>query len=297
MNISTKFFAVKFFFISWIGLALTDRPLSAQDTSVADPPSISVLPSSSLSFTEISTLERSGDSESSNSPASGEPIERTAKRLLDSRVQPNGSDAAAMDAATKVDSVSLHQAELGTGYSDQFMPRIDLGVIAVNASPRAGVIVEEIRSGGPAELAGLRAGDRLVALNHRLIRDIESLASELRRFNASDQPTLQFVRDQRLHRIRIPLMVGDDHFANSQDSLASGPGAVLHAPSSTLGRPAGGVTQQAATAANAVGQAVLGGLGAAFEQWFQEKSVVENESAKTNDSSSAESKHAGRGND
>ncbi|MCH1493761.1 MAG: PDZ domain-containing protein [Rubripirellula sp.] len=297
MNISSKSFAIKFFFLSWIGFTLIDKPLSAQDASGDDPPSITVSPSANLSLTESATLERSVDSESLNNPLAGEPIERTAKRQLDPRIQPNGRDAAPMDAATKGESVSLHRAQIGNSYSDQFTPRIDLGVILLNATPRAGVIVEAITSGGPADLAGIRAGDRLVALNHRIIKDDDSLALELRRFNASDQPTLQFVRDQRLHRIRIALVVGDDDFANHQDSLAAGPRAVLHSPGSSLGRPVGGVKQHAATTASAVGQAVLGGLGAAFEQWFQDKPVVENESAKTNDSSSTEAKRTPRGND
>ena len=205
------------------------------------------------------------------------PIARTAKRSVDPRVQPDH------------ESISANRDQPASESLDQFMPRIDLGVIVYDATPRVGVIVEAISSGGPAAHAGLRPGDRLVALNHRVIRNVDSLSRELRRFKVSDQPTLQFVRDQRLHRVGLSLMVPEGGSVSKVGSLASRPDESRGIPSVISGRSASGLDQQAAAAANAVGQAVLGGIGAAFEQWFQEKPTSQNK-ADLGDSPSAAKK-------
>ena len=149
--------------------------------------------------------------------------------------------------------------------ADGFHPRIDFGLVLIDAKPLQGVLVEAVSSGGFGESAGLQPGDRLVSINQRVVPNVVDLSRELRRYTVGDQLKIQFVRASRLYLVGLSLDHGESLGRRSRV-------AAEHAGGN--GRTVGdgfSINSEAASAANAVGQAVLGGIGAAFEGLFLRK--------------------------
>ena len=63
--------------------------------------------------------------------------------------------------------------------------------------------IVEVAPGGPAESAGLRAGDLLVAVNGRVITDVDDLHRMLSGFPVSRQLLLSLLREDRL--VEVPI--------------------------------------------------------------------------------------------
>ena len=147
---------------------------------------------------------------------------------------------------------------------DLFRARIDLGLTVSDASPFQGVAVEEITEGSVAEKVGLRQGDRIVALEHRILTGTASFEREIRNFQEAESIELLYVRQEKLHRVRL-MPQKSDRISTDGESKPVGSGNFAE----DLGNSQD-LRLQAAETASAVGQAVLGGLGAAWEGWFQQ---------------------------
>lgn len=147
---------------------------------------------------------------------------------------------------------------------DRFRARLDLGLTVGEASPFQGVVVEEIGEGGVAAKVGLRRGDRIVALEQRLLTGTSSFEREIRNFQEAEGIELLYVRQEKLHRVRV-MPHKSDRISTDGESrpVATGNFSGDLRNSQDLGL-------QAAETASAVGQAVLGGLGAAWEGWLQQ---------------------------
>jgi hypothetical protein len=83
-----------------------------------------------------------------------------------------------------------------------------LGTIpAFGEAPAAGVRIQGVRRGSPAELAGLRGGDVIVELGGASVATLEELAALLRSARAGETVEIAFVRDGRTLRTRATLGV------------------------------------------------------------------------------------------
>ncbi len=187
-----------------------------------------------------------------------EPAARTARRVERSA---RAEKLLAEMPVVGSDSQNRHSAS-GT---DGFHPRIDLGLVLIDAKPLQGVRVEAVSSGGFGESAGLQPGDRLVSINQRVVPNVVDLSRELRRYTMGDQLKIQFVRASRLYLVGLSLDHGDSSGRRSSVAAEQAGGN---------GKTVGDgftINSEAASAANAVGQAVLGGIGAAFEGLFRGK--------------------------
>jgi S1-C subfamily serine protease len=78
----------------------------------------------------------------------------------------------------------------GRGYGPFFGVVPDFG-----DPPRAGVKVNGVRAGSPAEQAGLRAGDVLVRFGGVQVGTLDDLTFALRSHRAGDDVEVRFVRD------------------------------------------------------------------------------------------------------
>lgn len=150
------------------------------------------------------------------------------------------------------------------GRIDRFRARLDLGLTVGEASPFQGVVVKEITEGGVAAKVGLRRGDRIVALEHRLLTGTSSFEREIRNFQEAESIELLYIRQEKLSRVRLMPHKSDRISPDGQ----SKPIAASHFSGDAGSSQDLGL--QAAETANAVGQAVLGGLGAAWEGWLQQ---------------------------
>ena len=65
------------------------------------------------------------------------------------------------------------------------------------------MVVEEISEGGVAAKVGLRRGDRIVALEQRLLTGTSSFEREIRNFQEAEGIELLYVRQEKLHRVRV----------------------------------------------------------------------------------------------
>ena len=157
-------------------------------------------------------------------------------------------------------------ADLPEEIVDRFLPRFNLGLELVNASPLQGVLVENIRSESPASFTGLEVGDRLVSVNQNLVSDLDSWEQQIRKYGIQEKVSLLVVRDGKLIQMHWKLWelksLADSKLVRGAD-LQSG-SHVAKQPDHQFGE----INQNAVHAASAVGQAVLSGLGAAFDGLF-----------------------------
>jgi S1-C subfamily serine protease len=73
-----------------------------------------------------------------------------------------------------------------------------LGVVLDELSGgRGGVIVSQVREGGPAEAAGLKAGDIIARVNGRDVPDMDTFGENIGGLAAGDRAMLEVVRDGR----------------------------------------------------------------------------------------------------
>jgi serine protease Do len=108
--------------------------------------------------------------------------------------------------------------------ADPDRPRLGITAVAGSASDTLGILVDGVTAGGPAEKAGLRQGDRLVAINDVTLRldpadaddagmhgvTMRRLTRELSRHAVGDQVELQYVRDGRTQSAKVTTAAPDD---------------------------------------------------------------------------------------
>lgn len=64
-----------------------------------------------------------------------------------------------------------------------------------DGNPAGGVVISQVRPGGPAEKSGLRAGDRLLTLNGAAAENSPALQEAVRQIPAGGKATLAIIRD------------------------------------------------------------------------------------------------------
>jgi serine protease Do len=68
-----------------------------------------------------------------------------------------------------------------------------------------GVMVSEVYDGSEADRAGLRAGDVIVKMDRRAIRDIDDVQRVLNYFEPNDKLTLEIIRDKKRKQLEVVL--------------------------------------------------------------------------------------------
>ncbi|MEM9585906.1 MAG: PDZ domain-containing protein [Planctomycetota bacterium] len=83
--------------------------------------------------------------------------------------------------------------------------RLQIGVELSDRIGQRGAIIRKVASGSPAEVAGLRAGDRVVAVDGRVLLDAEGLIREVSqpRSAAGGELTLRLIRDGSLRDVTV----------------------------------------------------------------------------------------------
>lgn len=93
----------------------------------------------------------------------------------------------------------------------------ELGVIYVGSNlqgaerqraglqPQEGLLVTEIKPGGPAAQAGLRAGDWLVEVDGKALKSNDSLLTALSGYRPGDRVQITFVRESERRKVEIIL--------------------------------------------------------------------------------------------
>lgn len=72
---------------------------------------------------------------------------------------------------------------------------VSLGILPDYTFTGAGVRVDGVPSGRPAEKAGLKAGDVITALGHHTVNSLESYMQALSKFKKGDKTTVRYTRD------------------------------------------------------------------------------------------------------
>lgn len=163
------------------------------------------------------------------------------------------------------DASSLRSGFRTSMNGDQFHPRLILGLKLSDATPLQGVVVGAIEQDGIAAMSNLEQGDRLVSVNQRAIRDLQAWEREVRKLPPSEDAELLIVRKNQLRQIQLKiskLQVATTGIGGGQEGFRKERQTVSQLDT---------FNQSAVTAASAFGQAVLGGLGAAYEGFFSSK--------------------------
>jgi len=85
--------------------------------------------------------------------------------------------------------------------------QVSLGTVPDYAWSGAGVLIDGVRSGTPAEQAGLRKGDIIVAVNDITVAHLRDYAQVLRTLEPGDEIHIRFRRDGREQTVRTHVMV------------------------------------------------------------------------------------------
>lgn len=101
-------------------------------------------------------------------------------------------------AAELVADGTASHAFLGVALSD--------GTADADGEVRRGAVVEEVTAGTPAQQAGLRAGDVVVAIDDEPVRGAESLTAFVRERAVGQDVTLSVARDGRTVRLELTLV-------------------------------------------------------------------------------------------
>jgi hypothetical protein len=111
-----------------------------------------------------------------------------------------------------------------------------------------GAIVTAVAPRSPADVAGVKAGDRIVAVDGRLVNSVQDLVGELARFEPGQKLKLQYSRGDRLDTADVALATRDQI---AQASAAATEPAKTAATPNTTQTPSGN-------------KSILGGLGSAL---------------------------------
>ena len=132
-----------------------------------------------------------------------------------------------------------------------------VGFIADDA-PEGGVIVLTVRPGTPADQAGVKAGDQILAVNGTAVSSLDTLAGLLQSYAAGDVVTFQVRRGDQLHALQATLAPSPDQGAAPQVEALPvparpAPAAKLNSPR-TGPRPSLGMTVSAVADAPRLGR-------------------------------------------
>jgi hypothetical protein len=80
-----------------------------------------------------------------------------------------------------------------------------LGTIPDFANDKPGQSISGVAPGGPAEKAGLKAGDRIVKFGPHKIENLEDYDLAMRKFSAGDTVELTVIRDEKPVKLKVTL--------------------------------------------------------------------------------------------
>jgi len=80
------------------------------------------------------------------------------------------------------------------------------GVVADGSARRAAAVLTDVVSGTPADQAGLKAGDAIIAVDGNSIDGSLSLVAQIHEFGVGDQVTLTFLRDGQSKNVAVTLI-------------------------------------------------------------------------------------------
>jgi putative serine protease PepD len=79
------------------------------------------------------------------------------------------------------------------------------GSVKINGASRDAAVLKTIQSGSPAEKAGLKVGDVVIAVDGDAVNSSDSLVGQLRERPVNTQVTLTVVRDGKSIDVKVTL--------------------------------------------------------------------------------------------
>jgi S1-C subfamily serine protease len=84
--------------------------------------------------------------------------------------------------------------------------RVVLGTVPDFAYTGEGVRLAGVSAGSPAERAGLKVGDVIVAIDERRVSSLHDLSNQLRDLSPGDAVTIRFMRETKEHLVRTQVV-------------------------------------------------------------------------------------------
>jgi S1-C subfamily serine protease len=139
-----------------------------------------------------------------NPGSSGGPLADREGRVIGINVARHGTSADGVGLAVPIDVAVDAARYLAAGKTPP-----EVGFLGVNGSdpagPNPGALVVAVRPGSGADQAGLRKGDRIIAIDGRPVAGMPELASAVRKHVPGDTVTLTLVREQKTIRVKVKL--------------------------------------------------------------------------------------------
>ena len=140
--------------------------------------------------------------------------------------------------ADLLDFGSVKRAKLGISMinidaiknSEEVRKQLEINLDDLKLSTNEGVYIGEVTKGGAADLAGIRKGDILVAIDGAKVKNGAAVQEKVNNFHPGDKTTLTIIRKGETKQIPVTLQGSDeDNGAVSQDGLTSFYGAKIKA--------------------------------------------------------------------
>jgi len=95
-------------------------------------------------------------------------------------------------------------AKTGTRYSRNF--KVTLGIIPdMTSAINNGLGVDGVRKGGPADLAGIKKGDRIVAIDGQPVTNIYDYMTRLGKLKSGQTASVDVIRNEKKEIILVQL--------------------------------------------------------------------------------------------
>jgi len=146
-------------------------------------------------FVLVVPPEPEKDAEEGEAPPAEEAPEDVAEEVAPAAVAPT-SGPARPEPAEEAEPEGVVQGRPGLGFMPSYLE-----------SDEPGVVVDEVSAGGAAEKAGIKAGDRIVAIGKERLTDIYDYMDVLERHLPGDRVTVTIVRGDEEKRLGVVLGV------------------------------------------------------------------------------------------
>ncbi|MBP7272303.1 MAG: PDZ domain-containing protein [Saprospiraceae bacterium] len=136
------------------------------------------------------------------------------KKIIIKEIDDNGNEKITVRELDGDENIDIDAEEGAENQNFSFISIDDNGGkpylgVGLNANSENGVEVERVRKNSPAEKAGIKQGDRIVAINGAVVKNYEQLMAELGKYQSGQEINLDYSRKDNIKATKVMLGTRD----------------------------------------------------------------------------------------